>query len=64
MEKNPQAVIHFAKTKLRKRGYGEDIPTEEVGAKIDKMEVRICDTKEDVEFYKEYDKWAKENKKE
>jgi hypothetical protein len=63
IEKNPQAVLHFNKTKNRDRGYGDHITQEEVGEKknkIDKIEVEICKTREDVEFYKEYDKWEKE----
>jgi hypothetical protein len=64
IEKNPQAVLHFNKTKNRDRGYGDHITKEEIGEKInkvDKIELRVCKTREDVEFYEGYDKWEKEN---
>ncbi|MFW5847103.1 MAG: hypothetical protein ACOCUU_03015 [Nanoarchaeota archaeon] len=66
IEKNPSAVLHFNKTKNRDRGYGDHITQEEVGEKmnkIDKIELRVCKTREDVEFFEEYDKREKEKSK-
>lgn len=44
IDKNPQALIHIAKTKLRHRGYGDYIVTEEVGKKDNKLIVEIVNT--------------------
>jgi hypothetical protein len=43
-EKNPQAVLHFNKTKNRDRGYGEHLTTEEVGNKEQKIILEIVHT--------------------
>lgn len=44
VEKNPQAVIHFNKTKNRDRGYGDYIQTEEMNNKPRKIELEIINT--------------------
>lgn len=44
LEKNPQILLHIAKTKLRHRGYGDYIVTEEVGKKDNKLIVEIVQT--------------------
>lgn len=44
LEGNPTATVHGLKTKLRKRGYGEHIITEEVGKKDQKITLEIINT--------------------
>jgi hypothetical protein len=48
-EKNPQAILHFNKTKNRDRGYGDQLSLEHSGQitnKIDKIEVEVIRTNE------------------
>lgn len=47
-DKNPRAIIHLAKTKLRNRGYGEHMVTEEVG-KDNKITLEIVRTNENTD---------------
>jgi hypothetical protein len=42
-EKNPQAIVHFAKTKLKKRGYGESLEVKQE-IKDSRLEVEIVYT--------------------